>query len=121
MNERDLEACAVNVIHQEEVQKALEGMPGASDIKNMLGILSAMADLTRLKILLALRARELCVCDLSAVLCMSQSAVSHQLRFLRDAHCVKARRSGKVVYYALDDEHVGALLSVALSHANEAE
>ena len=120
MPDRDMEACAVNVIHQEQVQSALDSLPGERAREAMLGLLSAMADPTRLQILLALRDGELCVCDLSAVLGMSQSAVSHQLRTLRDVHCVKSRRSGKVVYYALDDTHVNDLLSVALSHANEA-
>ena len=119
MSERDQEACSANIIHPEDVKKALDKMPGEDERRAMLDILSAMADATRLQILLALREQELCVFDLSAVLCMSQSAVSHQLRTLRDVHCVKSRRSGKVVYYALDDDHVGALLNVALSHVSE--
>ncbi len=119
MSERDQEACSANIIHPEDVKKALDKMPGEDERRAMLDILSAMADATRLQILLALREQELCVFDLSAVLCMSQSAVSHQLRTLRDVHCVKSRRSGKVVYYALDDDHVGELLNVALSHVSE--
>ncbi len=119
MSERDMEACEVSCIHPEDVSKALERMPGEADRRAMLDILTAMADPTRLQILLALREQELCVCDISAVLCMSQSAISHQLRTLREVHCVKSRRSGKIVYYALDDDHVGALLHVALSHVCE--
>jgi len=119
MSERDPEICDVNIIHSDDVKKALDKMPGEDARRAMLEILTAMADPTRLQILLALKDRELCVCDLSAVLCMSQSAVSHQLRTLRDVHCVKSRRSGKIVYYALDDDHVGELLNVALSHVSE--
>ncbi len=119
MPERDQETCSVNIIHPEDVKKALDQMPGENARCAMLDILTAMADATRLKILLALRQQELCVCDLSAVLCLSQSAVSHQLRTLKDVHCVKSRRSGKIVYYALDDDHVGELLNVALSHVSE--
>ena len=119
MPDKDMEACGANIIHPEDVKAALDKMPDEASCRAMLDILSAMADATRLKILLALRERELCVFDLSAVLCMSQSAVSHQLRTLRDVHCVKSRRSGKIVYYALDDEHVGELLNVALSHVCE--
>ena len=119
MPEWDMEACGANCIHPETVKAAVAKMPEEASRKAMLDILAAMADATRLQILLALREQELCVCDLSAVLCMSQSAVSHQLRTLRDVHCVKSRRSGKIVYYALDDEHVGELLNVALSHVSE--
>lgn len=113
---RDPDACSANIIHQEAVALALQNQPGPDALTAMHGILSAMADPTRLQILLALREQELCVCDLSAVLCMSQSAISHQLRTLRTVHCVKSRREGKVVYYALDDEHVNEILSVVLSH-----
>lgn len=119
MSQWDIEACSANIIHPEAVKTALQKMPDEASRKAMLDILAAMADATRLQILLALREQELCVCDLSAVLCMSQSAVSHQLRTLRDVHCVKSRRNGKIVYYALDDEHVGELLNVALSHVCE--
>ena len=115
----DQEACGANVIHPDAVKEALERMPKEGERRAMLDILSAMADGTRLQILLALRDRELCVYDISAVLCLSQSAVSHQLRALKNVHCVKSRRSGKIVYYSLDDEHVGALLDVALSHVCE--
>ncbi len=116
---KDMEISGANIIHPEDVKKALDKMPGEESRRAMLEILSAMADATRLQILLALREQELCVFDLSAVLGMSQSAVSHQLRTLREVHCVKSRRSGKVVYYALDDDHVSELLHVALSHVSE--
>lgn len=98
------------------VLKVQEAMPDDEALNAMNIILSAMADPTRLKILLALRIQELCVYDLCHVLNMSQSAVSHQLRTLRDAHCVKSRRSGRSVFYSLDDHHVDEILSVALSH-----
>ncbi len=119
MAQRHQEACGANIIHPEDVKMALDSMPGEEARRAMLDILSAMADATRLQILLALKERELCVFDLSAVLCMSQSAVSHQLRTLKNVHCVKSRRSGKIVYYALDDDHVGEMLDVALSHVSE--
>jgi ArsR family transcriptional regulator, lead/cadmium/zinc/bismuth-responsive transcriptional repressor len=119
MSEREPEVCDVNIIHPDDVKKALDKMPVEEARRAMLDILTAMADSTRLQILLALKDQELCVCDLSAVLCMSQSAVSHQLRTLRDVHCVKSRRSGKVIFYALDDDHVCDILNVALSHVSE--
>lgn len=119
MSPMEPDACGRNILHPEAVAKALDAMPGGEVRGAMLTILAAMADATRLQLLLALKDRELCVFDLSAVLCLSQSAVSHQLRTLKNAHCVKFRREGKVVYYALDDEHVGELLKVALHHASE--
>jgi DNA-binding transcriptional ArsR family regulator len=77
-----------------------------------------LADPTRIKILQTLAARELCVCDLAAVLDMGQSAISHQLRFLRNAHLVKYRKEGKMAWYSLDDAHVTNLLMQGLSHVN---
>lgn len=78
-----------------------------------------LGDATRLQLLTALRAGEMCVCDLSAFLHLSESAVSHQLRRLRDLSLVKARREGRIIYYALDDEHVGHLLDLALKHVHD--
>lgn len=82
-------------------------------------LLGAMADPTRIKILDALRMGELCVCDLAAVLGMTVSAVSHQLRLLRTARLVRARKDGKVVFYTLDDDHVEQILDMALEHCRE--
>lgn len=82
----------------------------------MSDLFGAVADPTRLRIVAALAARELCVGDLAATLAMSQSAVSHQLRVLRDRGLVRARRDGRLSYYALDDEHVAGLFGQALDH-----
>ena len=75
-----------------------------------------LGDPTRVKILQVLSKRELCVCDISAVIGMGQSAVSHQLRALRNARLVKYRRDGKMVWYSLDDEHIGGLLAQGIEH-----
>jgi ArsR family transcriptional regulator len=82
-------------------------------------LFKVFADATRLRILRALAGGELCVCDIGAVLGMSQSAVSHQLAVLRAARLVAFRREGKTVYYRLADDHVGLLLEVGLGHASE--
>ena len=79
-------------------------------------IFAALADPTRLRIISALEAGELCVCDLAAVLDMTQSAVSHQLRLLRALGLVRNRKDGRVVYYALDDEHIRDLFQRGLEH-----
>ncbi|MEE9305381.1 MAG: metalloregulator ArsR/SmtB family transcription factor [bacterium] len=79
-------------------------------------IFRALGDPTRVRILHALAASELCVCDLAAILGMSQSAVSHQLRLLRSLRLVRYRREGRMVYYALDDDHIEKLLAQGLDH-----
>ena len=108
-----------NAISPDQLIIKVQGnMPAPDALASMLTLLSAMSDPTRLKILLALRNQELCVSDLCGVLAMSQSAVSHQLRTLREAYCVKSRRSGKSVYYSLDDDHVDQVLSIVLSHVD---
>jgi len=80
-----------------------------------------LGDATRVKILHALSKRELCVCDISAVVAMGQSAVSHQLRLLRGARLVKYRKEGKMVWYSLDDEHISLLLAQGIEHVNIGE
>ncbi|MEE8209658.1 MAG: metalloregulator ArsR/SmtB family transcription factor [bacterium] len=79
-------------------------------------IFRALGDPTRVRILHSLAASELCVCDLAAILGMSQSAVSHQLRLLRSLRLVRHRREGRMVYYALDDDHIEKLLAQGLDH-----
>ncbi|MDV2495141.1 MAG: metalloregulator ArsR/SmtB family transcription factor [bacterium] len=79
-------------------------------------IFRVLGDPTRVRILHALAASELCVCDLAAILGMSQSAVSHQLRLLRSLRLVRHRREGRMVYYALDDDHIEKLLAQGLDH-----
>ena len=90
-------------------------------MQRTVGIFSAMADPTRLKILEALAAEELCVCDLAEVCGISQSGVSHQLRLLRDRGLVAFRRDGNRAVYRLADDHVNVLLSVGLEHADEGQ
>ncbi|MFP4168248.1 MAG: ArsR/SmtB family transcription factor [Desulfonatronovibrionaceae bacterium] len=86
------------------------------ELRRMTELFKALGDTTRSKILHALAQKELCVCDLSMVLDMSMSAVSHQLRVLKAARLVRYRREGKNVYYSVDDEHVSSLLAQALEH-----
>lgn len=82
-------------------------------------IFSLLGDRTRVRILHALTLGELCVCDISAVLGVSSSAISHQLRLLRTAKMVKARKDGKNVFYSLDDDHVHSLIVQGLDHVSE--
>ncbi len=86
------------------------------DARQVAEIFKILGDATRVKILYALSKRELCVCDLAAVVAMGQSAVSHQLRLLRGSRLVKYRKEGKMVWYSLDDQHVFSLLSQGVEH-----
>ena len=93
-----------------------QGLPPLEALQDLAALFKALGDPTRVRILAALALRELCVCDLCAILDMSQSAVSHQLRLLRTARLVRFRRDGKNVFYSLDDEHVLALFAQGLEH-----
>lgn len=111
--------CEIRCIHPASVARANLGRTEESVLETAAALLSAMADPTRIKILDALRMGELCVCDLAAVLGITVSAVSHQLRLLRTARLVRARKDGKVVFYTLDDDHVEQILDMALEHCRE--
>lgn len=111
-------ACEENIIHLEEVQAASRRLIDSHVAGHLAQIFSALSDPTRLRIISALSDHELCVCDLAVVLGMSQSAVSHQLRLLRNLNLVKYRKEGRVVYYALDDEHIRELYERGLEHVS---
>jgi ArsR family transcriptional regulator len=106
-------------IHPETIRRVRAGMPDADRLAELSEFYKLFGDGTRLRILTALSIAELCVCDLSALLDMKQPAVSHQLRVLKQGRAVRARREGKVVYYALNDEHIRHVLRVGLEHLGE--
>ncbi len=116
----ELEPCEIRQIHPEAVQLARAALGGAARLERALLMLKAVADETRLRILVSLAATELCVCDLAALTEVSESAVSHQMRYLRDASLVLSDKRGRVVYYRLADDHVRQLVENLLSHASEA-
>jgi len=111
--------CQVNIINEKKVRAVRRKMLNDAVFINLSEIFKTLGDKTRVKILYALSKKELCVCDISAVLDMSISAVSHQLRVLRNMKLVKYRKDGKMVYYSLDDEHVLHLLKMAYEHVME--
>lgn len=110
--------CPEQIVHVDAVRDTRKRMPSAATIDSASALLAAMGDPTRLRLVAALAIQELCVCDLAAALGLSQSAVSHQLRQLRQLGIVRFRREGRLVYYALDDTHVTMLISQALDHVN---
>ena len=112
-----MEACSLEAIHDDVVKKVKIKMPNDDDLLKLSDLYKAMGDLTRrIKIICALFESEMCVCDLAALLEMTQSAISHQLRVLRQAHLVNYRKEGKVVYYSLDDDHIKMLYEQGLVH-----
>jgi ArsR family transcriptional regulator len=118
-NLRESAECSGYVVHAERVKAAQTAAIDSALLMQLEALFKVFSDATRLRILEALANGELCVCDIGAVLGMSQSAVSHQLAVLRAARLVAYRREGKTVYYSLADDHVGLLLKVGLDHASE--
>jgi ArsR family transcriptional regulator len=110
------DTCQVFCFNRETVQAISRQMLEAPVVERLSGTFKVLGDRTRVMVLYALSKHELCVCDLAAILKMSRSAVSHQLRVLRDARLVKYRRDGKMVYYSLDDRHVLSLFEQGLEH-----
>jgi DNA-binding transcriptional ArsR family regulator len=115
----ELDRCECNVIHDDVIVKVRKLMPEDEILLNLADMFKVFSDSTRVKILCALQHSEMCVCDIAALLGMTKSAISHQLRSLRQTRLVKYRRDGKVVYYSLDDEHVGSIFAQGLLHVNE--
>ncbi|MGZ4919493.1 MAG: ArsR/SmtB family transcription factor [Halobacteriota archaeon] len=113
------EICDVFCINKEAVDDVRARMLDPQLVADAADIFKVLGDPTRLRLLYALAHRELCVCDLSAVLDMTQSAISHQLRVLRSARLVRYRKVGKTVYYALADAHVVQLIDIGIDHARE--
>ena len=112
----DEHVCDCELVHEEAAARAKAGLPPAGLVDGLSAFFKILGDPTRIRIMCALDCAELCVCDLSAVLGMTKSAVSHQLNTLRAAQLVKYRRDGKNVYYSLDDQHVTDILERAMEH-----
>ena len=115
----EFESCLCNVVHEDVVEKVKKMMPHDETLYDIAELFKVFGDTTRIKIICALFESEMCVCDLAVVLGMTQSAISHQLRVLKNARLVKYRKEGKVVYYSLDDEHVKKIFDMGLMHINE--
>jgi DNA-binding transcriptional ArsR family regulator len=113
------DGCLVRVVHLDRVEKARQQVISERELDRLSLTYKVLGDPNRLKIVMALKKVEMCVCDLAAFTGLSESAVSHQLRRLKDLALVKSRRDGQIVYYALDDAHVSRLLEVGLEHVRE--
>jgi DNA-binding transcriptional ArsR family regulator len=108
--------CEVTIIHDEIVEQVQRSLLPHEQIIDLASLFQALSEPTRVRIIHILIQEEMCVCDIAAVLEMNQSAISHQLRFLRNLHLIKWRKVGKMVYYSIDDEHILTLFETGLSH-----
>lgn len=114
-----IERCDCNVIHEDIVNQVRDKMPQEESLYDLAELFKVFGDSTRIRILWALNETEMCVCDIAVLLNMTQSAISHQLRVLKQANLVKNRKEGKVVYYSLVDDHVREIFDQGLIHINE--
>jgi DNA-binding transcriptional ArsR family regulator len=115
----ELDRCEITCIHEDVVKEVRQAMIKDDAAVSLAELFKALGDPTRVKILFALMTKELCVCDIAAVIGISDSAVSHQLRVLRTLRLVKFRRDGKILYYSLADSHVERLYAQGLEHIME--
>lgn len=113
------ELCDVHLVHEDAVHDALRDQPNFESLTYLSDTFQVLANPTRLQIVQALAGRELCVCDLAAVVHSSQSAVSHHLRQLRQMRIVRYRKEGRMAYYRLDDEHITSIVRIGLDHVGE--
>lgn len=114
-----IETCDCDVIHEDVVNRVKSKMPQEETLYDLAELYKVFGDSTRIKILWALDEAEMCVCDLAVLLGMTKSAISHQLRVLKQTNLVKNRREGKMVFYSLKDEHVKQLFDQGLAHIAE--
>ena len=115
----NVECCDFIHAHEEIVEKVRQELPDEDTLYDLAELFRIFGDSTRIRILYVLFEAEMCVCDIAALLGMTQSAISHQLRALKNARLVKARREGKTVFYSLADDHVKTILDQGIEHVCE--
>jgi len=111
--------CEFMHVHEEIVQKVEQVLPDEQELLDLAEFFKVFGDSTRIKILYVLSQSEMCVCDIATLLQMGQSAISHQLRILKQMRLVKFRREGKTVFYSLSDNHIQTILAQGMEHVNE--
>ncbi len=115
----ELECCEETEVHEDLLKIAIEGLPKETELYNLAELFKVFGDSTRIRILYVLFEVEVCVCDLAKALNMTQSAISHQLKILKQSRLVKARRDGKSIYYSLADDHVRTIIAQGWEHIEE--
>ncbi len=118
-NTSSAETCDVVYVHKENVAAAKKSIHKLETLQGLSETFKVLGDVTRLKICLALAKQELCVCDIAALLSVSESAVSHQLRIMKAMRLVRHRKEGKMAYYMLDDKHIEDLIRLGVRHVSE--
>lgn len=113
------ECCDVYEVHEDIVQTVKNQLPDEEQLYDLAELYKVFGDSTRIKILYVLFESEMCVCDIAQLLNMSQSAISHQLRVLKQSRLVKFRREGKTVFYSLNDRHVEQIINQGMEHITE--
>lgn len=119
LDEYDNERCDQFCLHENIVDAVSGHMPSEDELFDLAELFKVFGDTTRIRILYVLFESEMCVCDIAAILDMSQSAISHQLRIIKQAKLVKNRRDGKTIYYSLADDHVKTIIGMAKEHLEE--
>lgn len=119
MEQERVEGCDYIHVHEDIIRKVNEQMPEEDKLYDLADFFKVFADSTRIKMLYVLMCSEMCVCDLAQILNMTQSAISHQLRTLKQMDLVRNRREGKTVFYSLADGHIKTILSQGLDHIEE--
>ncbi len=115
----DIDCCATYQVHDDLLKTVNEKMPEESELQDLADLFKVFGDFTRIRILFVLFEAEVCVCDLAEALDMTQSAISHQLKILKQARLVKSRREGKSVFYSLADGHVRTIIAQGRDHIEE--
>ena len=116
---KDIEVCCSNELHEDIVDSVRAKMPDTEMLYELAELFKVFGDTTRVRILYALSAQQMCVCDIADLLDMTHSSISHQLRVLKQARLVKFRKEGKTVFYSLDDCHISQIFSCGLEHIEE--
>lgn len=118
-NKEPVAQCECTLVHKDIVNEVSDNMPDDEILYDVADLFKVFGDCTRIKILYALFESEMCVCDIADLLGMSQSAISHQLRVLKQSRLVKYRRDGKTVFYSLNDDHIKTIFNQGLEHVLE--
>jgi DNA-binding transcriptional ArsR family regulator len=119
VDRKNPDVCEIYYVNEDHVRSARRALSPEREILSLAETFKTLGDPTRVKVLQALSVEELCVCDLAKLLGISESAISHQLRVLRNKKLVRYRKEGKMTFYSLDDEHIDVLMKVALQHVRE--
>ena len=119
MEEKEVECCDAVEVHENLLKIVNETMPEETELYDLAELFKVFGDSTRIRILFVLFEAEVCVCDLAQALQMTQSAISHQLKILKQNKLVKSRREGKSIFYSLADDHVRTIIAQGCDHIEE--